>query len=487
MNKSLIAIALFSIGFISHAEPVKVFAHYMTCFTGSEEFCKREIALAHRYGLDGFALNCGEWKKLDEKGNIIDTNYVRNADLMFKAAKEDGRDFKLFFSPDFAGKMIKTLPDINLGDMVKRYYEHPNAFRYKGKYFLSGYAGMRLDYDSPARKLRNEGYEFYLVPTSSFKQYPMALSWEKILAQFPPEGQYDGLFRFTCDGTAQDLLKVNALLRRATMHLDKIYMAGLCPAYNSPNLRDYAGMKGYISMWEGLIRDGADMVEIVTWNDYNEDSNIMAYAVRYASGKRCFDRDESYLDVTRYFSNFYKNKNRPAVTQDKVYLTYRTHLKEQTKAWDEKDQKWDDARFNLNSHQIQMHDDVLDLVNVTAFLTAPGTIEIRQGSKVETFERPAGIVFAEAALLPGETPHVRLLRGKAALIDFTGRRMVVKNPTPVNSIQGRNSLLYRTWTNGAVAGKPAYSFDLKERSLKENNEEIILPVSSPGEKTYSFL
>ena len=50
----------------SAAEPLPaadrhlVFAHSMVCFTSPVEFYKREIELAQRHGIDGFALNCGE-------------------------------------------------------------------------------------------------------------------------------------------------------------------------------------------------------------------------------------------------------------------------------------------------------------------------------------------------------------------------------------------------------------------------------------------
>jgi hypothetical protein len=44
-----------------------VFAHYMTCFGLSVDSYKREMMLAQQYGVDGWALNCGNWKKQDPK------------------------------------------------------------------------------------------------------------------------------------------------------------------------------------------------------------------------------------------------------------------------------------------------------------------------------------------------------------------------------------------------------------------------------------
>ena len=44
-----------------------VFAHYMTCFTRTVPEVKREILLAQHYGVEGWALNCGIWKRRDPK------------------------------------------------------------------------------------------------------------------------------------------------------------------------------------------------------------------------------------------------------------------------------------------------------------------------------------------------------------------------------------------------------------------------------------
>ena len=65
MTRTLAAAALYlgAILTLPAGETPRVFAHYMTCFSATPEFYHREIQLARRYGIDGFALNCGEWKK----------------------------------------------------------------------------------------------------------------------------------------------------------------------------------------------------------------------------------------------------------------------------------------------------------------------------------------------------------------------------------------------------------------------------------------
>jgi len=492
ITKPLLLAALSLGTFVSSAavaaeNRIPVFAHYMTCFAATPEFYQREVELARRYGIDGFALNCGEWKELRPDGKIKETSYVRSADSLYEAAKISGPDFKLFFSPDWTGPFIRTQSDLNIGDMVRRYYDHPNQFRHEGNAFFSGYGGRVANYDAPITKLRNEGLKITLVPFPSQAQHPMTWSFEKVLDLLPENGPFDGIFRFTCDGTVQEIIDVNATARRATLHRKKLYMAGVVPAYNSPNLRDFGGMRGYTAMWEGLIRDRPDFVEIVTWNDYNEDSNLMPYrwkSGKLASDKRYFNRDESFLDVTAFYSAWLHNRVRPEIVQDKLYFAYRTRSRALTKVWDEKEKKWDDLRFSRYPYD-QIHDDVRDQVYVTAFLTAPAEVEIVQGDRTERFPLLAGIAFAETALRPGFTPQVRLIRQKDVLIDVSGRREVVSEPTVENSVQAYH-LANRLWMSGAAVDKPAHSFALGDKVLKPGSEPLVIEAKNPGNALHNF-
>ncbi|MFA6959204.1 MAG: endo-1,3-alpha-glucanase family glycosylhydrolase [Opitutaceae bacterium] len=470
----------------------KVFAHYMTCFSATPDYYTREIELARRYGIDGFALNCGEWKTQLPDGKIQDSAYVQSADRIYQAAKNNGAEFKLFFSPDFAGKAISEHTELNLGDMVNRYYDHPNQFRHAGKSFLSGYSGRLDQYAGPLAKMRAAGREVVLVPAaSSGKPYAMTWSFERALNLLPEGGPLDGLFRFTCDGSVSELVDANAIGRRATLYRNKLYMAGVCPAYNSPNLRDFSGMQGYIAMWEGLIRDGADLVEIVTWNDYNEDSILMPYRWRPSgkpqpTDKRYYNRDESYLDVTAYYSNWFKNHVRPAITQDKIYFAYRNRSRDIHQVWDEKEQKWADIRFTKYPYD-QLHDDVRDLVYVTAFLTSPAKLEITQGDRVERFPLSAGVVYAETTLRPGFTPQFRLIRDRDVLIDVSGRKEIVSADTATreNSAKGMH-LAHRIWMSGAVAGQPKHTFALNDTIMKPGAAPMLIETKSLGATPQNF-
>ncbi len=424
-----------------------VLAHYMVCFASPLEFYKREILLAQSHGIDGFALNCGDWLAKDGEK----TQYVLAAERIFQAAKELGTGFRLVLSPDFACEGINKAPLVQVTDMLKRFYDHPNLWRIGGKAVLSGYAGSPDDYAAPAAALKKDGLDFLLIPkTSDQSRYAMAWSLETVIRDLAGAGHIDGLFNFACDGTVNDLVRNNAAGRRGTMMLGKFFLAGACPAYNSPNLRDFRGLSGYCAMWEGIIRDGADGVEIVTWNDYVEDSNLMPF--RWQGPASHFDRDEAALDATRYYADWFKSGVKPAIPQDKVYLAYRTRSRDQTRVWDEEAGSWVDVRDCAWPYE-QIHDDVADQVYVTSFLSRAAQVTVTIGGEAKRFAAPAGVSSQAVAMRPG-VPAVRIERDGAEVLVVTGNKSIIGEATPDNSVKGER-LAFRTWISGAVAGKGA--------------------------------
>jgi len=411
-----------------------VFAHYMTCFANSVEMYKQEIELAQRHGIDGFALNCGEWNG---------SRYVESAERIYEAARQMNSGFKLFISADGLSDAA------NLGDMVKRFAAHPNQFRTRGRSVLSAWGGRPGNYVAALEALRKDGFPVCFVPQVYGERYQMAWSLETVLGIFRDQPHMDGVFYFAVDDSIGGTIRTNAAGRRGTQYLGKIFMAGAAPAYNSANLRDFQGMAGYAATWQGIIRDGPDWVELVTWNDYQEDSNLMPFRWQGGWEKAYFDHDESYLDVTGYYSAWFKSGAAPRIAQDKAYFVYRDRSKRQVRAWDAKAKQWTDITLCPWPYD-QMHDDVGDFVYVTTFLTAPADLVVTIGRKDSTLAMPAGVAHAKAPMLPGQ-PHFVLRRGGKVLADGWGRKEIIAEETPENSPVS-NRLLNRTWPGAIVAG-----------------------------------
>jgi len=425
-----------------------VFAHYMVCFGSSVEFYKQEMMLAQANNVDGFALNCGGWGTVDPKTKEFKPGpYVRSAERIYEAAKQLDNGFKLMMSPDLA--CLRNL-DANIPDMVTRFHNHPNQFRHGGKVVLSGYAGTPQSYAGPIKKLKDAGHDVCFVAYVGSGRHQMAWSMESVLRLFAGQPHMDGLLRFTCDDSPWGMMRTNSIGRRATQHLGKIYMAGIAPYYASANIRDMQGMRGYGAMWEGIIRDDADWVEIITWNDYNEDSNLMPYKWKRMWDKPAFNRDGSYLDVTSYYSAWFKSGVRPPIKQDKLFFAYRNRPRDLRRAWDPKQEKWVDVTLVKWPYD-QLHDDVRDYVYVTTFLKAPAELTVRMGGTERLFNMPEGVGHAEVPMAAG-APRFLLRRNGKALTDAVGRRSIITEATGQNSRHIGHHLLNRIWAGGVVAG-----------------------------------
>ena len=427
----------------SSADRRYVFAHYMTCFFNSKDFYKQEIELAQRHGIDGFALNCGSWF-----GN---KNYIEASERMYQAAKELDTDFQLMFSVDWLG--IRNF-ERDMYDMVERFYEHPNQFRHDGKVVISTYGGRPARFRGVFDKFEENGLEVFFVPNLSQQRFSANRSLESNLRLLESEPFADGLFWFGPDATVAEALRTNATMRRATLFRDKIHMAGVSPSYNSPNLRDHYGVEGYGAVWRGIIRDGSDWVEIVTWSDYNEDSHLHPYRWSWPrnTDRQYNDHDESYLNATDYYAKWYKSGRRPRILQDRVIYAYRNRSHRLRRAWDHKEEKWVDLTMTDWPFD-QVHDDVEDVIYVSTFLTAPARLTIELAGESHGFDQPAGVTHARVPLAGG-VPEFSLQRDGDELLTFSGRKRIItrETQTKLNSAKGYH-LLNRTWTGAGVVGE----------------------------------
>lgn len=422
-----------------------VFAHYMLCFGSSVEFYKREIELAQRSGIDGFALNAGEWLGPDGKPS----GYVGSADRLYQAAQELNTGFKLFFSPDLNG--LQNL-GVNIPDMVDHFKNHPAQMRHNGKIVLSGWAGGPASYADAVGKIRAAGNQVFFVPFPFNSRY--SFNWSAATVDKFYEGQphMDGVFFFGADGVYPEIARTNAVGTRVSHARGKLFMAGISPAFNSPNLRDFHGMQGFDTMWRGVIAADTDWVELVTWNDYNEDSNLMPFRWPAGSEKNHISRDEAFLELNSYYSAWYKTGVQPAIKQDKLYYAYRNRSKYLTKGWNPDKKEWYDITRG-EGRVDQIHDDVEDNVYVTTLLTAPADLTVTIGKATKTFPMPAGIAHVAVPMEPG-VPHFTLNRkasGGKPVLDFWGRKLILSKETEENSVAGYH-LQNRTWAGAAAAG-----------------------------------
>jgi glucan endo-1,3-alpha-glucosidase len=309
------------------AEPKYVFAHYMVCFAtygeGVENY-KREIREAQAAGIDGFALNCGSWHN--------EPHYPRRTKQIYQAAQELGTGFRLFFSIDLGN------PDFIL-DMVKTYARHPCQFTFRNRVVVSTFSADAVPWKEKVFKpLQEAGIEVFFVPYFYPRPATELPSYDVIVKHHERWADVvDGLFYFGAAGLPADLAASNAAYARRMREVGKVSMASYTPTYwghKQPGRRYYEsqGGEGTELQWKSIIEAQPDWVEIVTWNDFGEASYVCPiedFGKSLSFLEPPPRRGHSgYLELSRYFIEWYKTGRKPEMKREGLFYFYRTHPRE---------------------------------------------------------------------------------------------------------------------------------------------------------------
>jgi glucan endo-1,3-alpha-glucosidase len=356
----------------------KVFAHYMLCcgsFGETPEAYEKDIRLAQKMGLDGFALNIGGWR--------LNPAYKDRIAAMFAAAKNLSPNFKLFISAD----MCCGLNADDILDMMRLYANGPNYLRQAGRPVLSTYSGegkgrefWQRDVLEPLDKM---GLKPFFVPafysvTHSGRASDEVTFWDSIV---------DGLFYFapaqTPFGKSSSVIETNLSYARALKAANKLFLAGYYPFYwgseqtnSGRRYYEYEGGKGTAAQWESIIKaQDPSWVEITTWNDFAESYLVAPQDDRTG----LYKPHTAFMELNRYYIAWFKTGVQPEITKDAVFYFYRTHPMDLRTA--------DDPLGPVT----ELHGNVKDEIYVTVALTAPAALRIDSGGIQTTFPLDKGI------------------------------------------------------------------------------------------------
>jgi glucan endo-1,3-alpha-glucosidase len=381
---------VFSPGEMRAAGPHYVFAHYMVCYADygdSVDGFKRDILEAQAAGIDGFALNCGEWNRPDAAWF-----YTNRVEMMYKAAEQLGTGFKLFFSVDDS--------DANeIVAMISSHANRANSFRYQDKLVVSTFAANNVDWqNSVFLPLKKAGIDVFFVP---YFAPPGGEPWNSISNVLAKYNFLDGLFYFAA-GTASDITNRNQAYSRACKNAGKLFMGGYSPNYwgcrwpkNSGRpYYETQGGEGTVAQWMWIIANQPDWVEITTWNDFNESTYILPVddPGRYTNAQTPHRYSHAgYLELSKRYISWYKTGQEPPISQDALFYFYRIHSTNAV-AGDTND---------FPVHLWPNNGDVQDVIYATVFLTAPAQLEIISGKTLTTNSLPAGMSHVRTPFMPG--------------------------------------------------------------------------------------
>jgi len=408
------------------AEGRMVFAHYMVCMPAyghdsTLQDYQREMRDALAAGIDGFALNCGAW-------SLLEPHYKRRTLIIYQAAKELEADFKLFISADFAGQLAHE----EFKEMVDLFRDHPNQFRYKGKPVLSTFGGGTNETIFLRETFGDSVvYVPFYYPTPP-SENPNAAQVDQVFND--SHKQVDGFFHFGAAGFPDEIVASNRRLAQKWRGAGKLFMASVTPFYlgRGGNYRVYEsdGLESMARQWEGAIRDDANWVEILTWNDWGECSYIAPFGEPtftnlYRGHWGAVMPHIGFCKATRYYADWFKTGKPPTLEEETICYTYRLHPKHLEHPRKNPRTKLDEVA--RPGHADRLREDVF----ATVFLAEDAKLTIHSGATHKDFSLTAGVSHVSMPFQPGPQRFV-LTRNNEVLIDKVGEFEISATDTSSN-------------------------------------------------------
>jgi hypothetical protein len=179
--------------------------------------------------------------------------------------------------------------------------------------------------------------------------------------------------------------------------------------------------------WTAAIESGADHLQLITWNDYTEGSEIRpSTGIQY-----------SFYDLAAFYVAWFKTGRQPRLVRDVLFYFHRV---EPTSA--RRDASLQKQAFKLHGGR-----EPVDQIELLAFLTAPGELEIELNGAIAGKTAPAGVTALYTPLGPGR-PSFRLKRQGRVVIECASA-FVISDRT------GYQDLLYR----GGSSARPVIAPD----------------------------
>ncbi|MFP2908298.1 endo-1,3-alpha-glucanase family glycosylhydrolase [Pyxidicoccus sp. 3LFB2] len=381
---------------------------------------KDEIQLAARIGIDGFYLNL--WTDSDTNNGGV---WTRVRTIVDAASQLGGFDIV----PNFDMTILNTGSASGDQDAIIRILGKLKGFsalqrRPDGKYVVglfnpNAQGRTAAFYGTVKQRAASElGMSLYLVPvflgtgsTALFEEYRTVgdayAGWGTAVPV--STAGYSGALKTKAAGYGKSWM--HPMSSQDYRPKDRAFWE----ARNSLTLR---------SIWENVIADGLDQVQIVTWNDQHEHHNI-----RPSTGKQW-----PAYDMTAYYIQWFKTGVRPTIERDVLYYNHRIHNAALVPT----------TQTSTNLATCRAGCPASNDVELVGFLRSAGRLEITQGATTYGVDKTEGGVQAIRTAMATGTPTFRLRRSGATVVQFQSMHGIV------GSIAYQD-LLYRAGSSSRAA------------------------------------
>jgi hypothetical protein len=441
----------------SGAAPLKkeIFAHYMGCFpvgTGPTEYHRRQAHLKIRHDSKSYAdamggrtlnwdlvppetrLSAEQSAELDIRrairggidGFAVDAwaggdNAKRTMDMLFQVAEKHKLPFKITICldpsclpKDPANPSNMAKPFAEAIQYLLRHQDSPNLARRDGKPLIFGYHSRGI-LRAPQKANLPEGPEKWDEIAAAYqemqKQVGQPLYFYFGIGAFhsrTPKKDRD--YVATAKWAGKNFPAVGSFLD-TTFVRDEAKMAEAVKAggaeWGQPLWYQYNNRSGSLHVGNGLdilrrqwqqARElDSTLIQFVTWNDYGEDTVL---APGYNTGYTVFE-------LNKYFVDWWKTGQAPAVTKDKMFLVFRRYPDGCT-------------TFPFKTRRYQA-----GVLEVVTLLTKPSRVTL-PGRDI-AYDAPAGMSFRQFPLQTGPV-RAELSRGGKPVLSLTAPEQVTDKP-----------------------------------------------------------
>lgn len=356
---------------------------------------ENEILQAAQLGIDGFTLDL-----LSAKGS----HYTRVKRLL-QAAEDVGDGFSVVLMPDMVGldadkDAIGDSTFATLTTFITELAEYSSAYRLSdGRLVVSPYNAHRF-----TAAEWSDWLDDMSADSIDIAFFPLFQSWQTYAPAFSSFSY--GLSDWGNRSVgAQSSYEDAASIAHNTY--GTLWMQPVSPQDFRPKSKVYweaQNSLNYRTMWNNAIQGGSDWVQLITWNDYSEHTEISpSSGIQYA-----------FFDLTAYYTTWFKTGTQPEITKDVLYYFYRKHSSSLVP-------DLQSAMINVSSAGSDAPSDSIELL---AFLKEPGTLEIEIGGQIYQEFADAGITSFKVPLGAG-TPEFRLYRQNSIVESVTGNQEIV--------------------------------------------------------------
>eukprot|EP01133_Synstelium_polycarpum_P007697 gene7697-9012_t len=160
--------------------------------------------------------------------------------------------------------------------------------------------------------------------------------------------------------------------------------------------------------WNSAIVGNAEWIQIITWNDYSEGTELSPSTLtKY-----------SFYDVSAYYLRWYKLGTAPLITRDALYYFHRPQLTtlilSVNATHNQTVGKFVNSGVDAPSNKVE----------ALVFLTAPATVKIIQSGTTFTQDVLAGVTSVRTNLIAGATPQFQVVRNNVTVINLTSSTTV---------------------------------------------------------------